>query len=115
MDVSKNSGTPKSSILIGFSIINHPFWGTPIFGNTHMDSWGYDRCNRYNFLENPHMERHLKVGFESRSFPGGVIFKPFLARKKNPTLASIESWLVNDGMLMSLIYYIPHMSWFQEL
>ena len=30
MDVSENSGTPKSSILIGFSIINHPFWGTPI-------------------------------------------------------------------------------------
>ena len=28
-------GTPKSSILIGFSIINHPFWGTPILGNTH--------------------------------------------------------------------------------
>ena len=27
---------PKSSILIGFSIINHPFWGTPIFGNTHV-------------------------------------------------------------------------------
>ena len=36
MGVSKNSGTPKSSILIGFSIINHPFWGTPIFGNIHM-------------------------------------------------------------------------------
>ena len=31
MGVSKNRGTPKSSILIGFSIINHPFWGTPIF------------------------------------------------------------------------------------
>ena len=30
MDVSENSGTSKSSILIGFSIINHPFWGTPI-------------------------------------------------------------------------------------
>ena len=38
MGVSKNRGTPKSSILIGFSIINHPFWGTPTFGNTHMDS-----------------------------------------------------------------------------
>ena len=36
MGVSKNRGTPKSSILIGLSIINHPFWGTPIFGNTHM-------------------------------------------------------------------------------
>ncbi len=34
MGVSKNNGTPKSSILVGFSIINHPFWGTPIFGNT---------------------------------------------------------------------------------
>ena len=38
LDVSENSGTPKSSILIGFSIINHPFWGTPIFGNTHLES-----------------------------------------------------------------------------
>ena len=36
MDVSENSGTPKSSILIGFSIIDHPFWGTPISGNTHI-------------------------------------------------------------------------------
>ena len=37
MGVSKNSGTPKSSSLIGFSIINHPFWGpSPIFGNTHI-------------------------------------------------------------------------------
>ena len=36
MDVSKNRGTPKSSILIGFPLINHPFWGTTIFGNTHM-------------------------------------------------------------------------------
>ena len=36
MGVSKNNGIPKSSTLIGFSIINHPFWGTLIFGNTHM-------------------------------------------------------------------------------
>ena len=36
MDVSENRGTPKSSILIGISIINHPFWGTTIFGNTHI-------------------------------------------------------------------------------
>ena len=30
--VSENSGTPKSSIVIGFSIINHPFLGfSPYF------------------------------------------------------------------------------------
>ena len=31
MGVSNNYGTPKSSILIGFSIINHPFWEYPYF------------------------------------------------------------------------------------
>ena len=31
MGVSKNSGIPKSSILIGFSIINHPFWGIYLY------------------------------------------------------------------------------------
>ena len=36
MAVSENRATPKSSIFIGFSIINHPFWGTPICGNTHI-------------------------------------------------------------------------------
>ena len=39
MDVSENSGTPKSSILIRFSIIDHPFWGIPIFGNPHIAYW----------------------------------------------------------------------------
>jgi len=29
---------PKSSILIGlFHYFPHPFWDTPIFGNTHID------------------------------------------------------------------------------
>ena len=42
MDVSENSGfSPQIiPILRGFSMvfhfINHPFWGTPIFGNTHI-------------------------------------------------------------------------------
>ena len=29
-------GSPKSSILIGFSLVNHPFWGTSIYGNPHI-------------------------------------------------------------------------------
>ncbi len=40
MGVSKNNCTPKSSILIGFSIINHPFWGTTLVVNTHIPSSG---------------------------------------------------------------------------
>ena len=43
LGVSKNNGTPKSSILIGFSIINHPFWGTTIFGKNHLE----DGCQNH--------------------------------------------------------------------
>ena len=31
--VSINGGTPKSSILIGFSLINQPYWGCSIYGS----------------------------------------------------------------------------------
>ena len=62
LGVSKNKGAPKSSILIGFSIINHPFWGTPIFGNTHLETQGWNhqisRCHIFydifmSFFETP--------------------------------------------------------------
>ena len=36
LGISWNGGTPKSSILVGFSLINHPFGGTPIDGNLHI-------------------------------------------------------------------------------
>ena len=36
MGVSLNGGTTKSSTLVGFSIINHPFWGTTILGTPHI-------------------------------------------------------------------------------
>ena len=50
MDVSENRGTPKSSILIGFSIINHPFWGTPIFGNTHISFFFLDGGGGFKYF-----------------------------------------------------------------
>ena len=39
MAISWNGGTPKSSILEGSSLINYPFWGTPISGNPHICPW----------------------------------------------------------------------------
>ena len=42
LGVSKNSGTPKSSVLIGYSLINHPFWGTTILETpTWNGAWRY--------------------------------------------------------------------------
>ena len=37
MGVSKNWVPPIIMNVLGFSIINHPFWGTPVFGNPHID------------------------------------------------------------------------------
>ena len=34
----KDTGILHVYDIWGFSIVNHPFWGTPIFGNTHMFS-----------------------------------------------------------------------------
>ena len=52
MDVSENSGTPKSSILIGFSNTNYLFWGTPIFGNTQISFY-------YLFLQQSEVEHNF--------------------------------------------------------
>ena len=32
---------PPNHILVGFSIINHPFWGTPVLGNTRMFTYQF--------------------------------------------------------------------------
>ena len=65
MDVSENSGTPKSSTLKGFSIINHPFWGTPIFGNTYMQNYVLISTRHSGFMLRIHttlrIAGHLKV------------------------------------------------------
>ena len=64
MDVSENSGTPKSSILIGVSSINHPFWGTPIFGNTNIHNrhllQSYKRWNRDHLPACNHINSKVK-------------------------------------------------------
>ena len=36
MQVSKHGGIPHITTLIRFSIINHPFWGSPILGNPNI-------------------------------------------------------------------------------
>ena len=60
MVVSENGGTPKSSILIGISIINHPFWGTPIFGNTHIpgETMGNDPIRQAHEVLKPKFDRN---------------------------------------------------------
>ena len=61
MDVSENNGTPKSSILIGFSIINHPFWGTPI-----LETLIYGSGTLMLILLDPLNHRQLQVALAPR-------------------------------------------------
>ena len=62
MGVSKNSGTPKSSILIGFPIIDHPFWGTPIFGNIHITPISFGPFLRGCIINPPPFASHACEG-----------------------------------------------------
>ena len=89
MDVSENNGTPKSSILIRFSIINHPFWGTPIFGNTHV----------VYFLTNPTLHRaRSRVGV----FPSAKAF-PKTAKMERPRTS--YQWR-QKSLSLSLDWYV---------
>ena len=54
-------GTPKSSILIGFSIINHPFLGTPNFWKHPLQRWVFWR--RFFLKTNPRQEDTLPKEF----------------------------------------------------
>ena len=68
MCVSENRGTPKSSILIGISIINHPFWGkTPYF-------WKHPFVTRKHYVISLWLmcfswEHRYPVAGSSRSLP----------------------------------------------
>ena len=64
LGVSKNRGTPKSSILIGVSLINHPFWEKPpIFGST--PTW--KQPNLSNSFRNHGFQVEPHFGIERRS------------------------------------------------
>ena len=83
MGVSKNRGTPKSSILIGVSIINHPFWGTPIFGNTHIFApLEYNPC--HHRFTRPHGAHPFFVSFV------GFFFRAKRRAPKKPKASKIS-------------------------
>ena len=79
MDVSENRGTPKSSILIRFSIINHPFWGIHIFWK-HPYAWKEDVQNMnpglYPFMfKDPYVCWHLSLDMDYISKSTSAIWK----------------------------------------
>ena len=67
MGISENSGTPKSSNLIGISIINHPCWGTTIFGNTQLVYSWYLLCSNIFFWFSPRILGEM-IQFDLRIF-----------------------------------------------
>ena len=101
---------PKSSILIEFFIINHPFWGAPIFGNTHicvsrvMASFPFKRCGFifwtffYVLMSNNKMDIFTKLCEDCIRIPSFKIqnthHSPFIP-------SSQESTMLKPGFLPS--------------
>ena len=79
MGVSKNRGNPKSTILIGFSIINHPFWGTPNFWKHPYITTTIDWFTTYNFLRVTPLESNFILRVKLPS-PEGTLISSSLQR-----------------------------------
>ena len=74
MDVSQNSGTPKSSILIGFSIIFTIHFGVPLFLETPIyETYDICRCLRilHHYKTTPPGRRRRTVRTDSISVEDG--------------------------------------------
>ena len=59
-------------ILIGFSIINHPFWGTPIFGNTHIERDWFHKKNGCRFQLSNVLDVVIFFQFKNHPFVVGL-------------------------------------------
>ena len=87
MGVSKNRGTTKSSILIGFSIINHPFWDTTIFGNIHI--WN----NALSHMSNWQVwSRIVEALYEVRMLQSTPFELLLVEEIRNNHLGCIKTW-----------------------
>ena len=95
--------TPKSSILIGFSITNHPSWGTPI--SPEPPICFVARLPRK--LPGPHRRsrsaydfaggwRHCRAGRKSQGAPGG--WRPW---------GAVKAWLCEVVAIAQLVNIIP--------
>ena len=130
MGVSENDGTPKSSILIGCSIINHPFWGTsiletPIYdsanehlvggwelhqgllstriGPARLESWGFGSAGRRKTWPNSnHQPRTQRIRFFWREGNETENFRIFgsHARSRLPTFVGLAFAGEGDGVWM---------------
>ena len=105
----QNGGTPKSSILMMFSIINHPFWGTPIFGNTQMlQALGYrTRILESNLAEADDL-RHLSGNYQARGAPNTLLlWGSCAADTVDGNYPSCTTWDVKKHPVNSQINYVP--------
>ena len=96
-------GTPKSSNLVGFAIIKHPFWGTPIYGNHHM----FLRLSLQ--VGAPELEVLTKPDITHRSPPTVLhgrpsITNPGYARFKQTSLTMGHHWPCKTWYLCIYIY-----------
>ena len=103
---------PKSSILIGFSIINHPFWGTPIFGKHPNDLHIHSFCSFCHFppLPPPRGSRTGVVFFGFRRKDLSVSRRKFHHRRG-------EAWIDWDssGLPPSFTIFHPqHLGFFDS-
>ena len=85
MGVSENSGFYHQIIHFNrvFHYLNHPFWGTPIFGNTHIIVGGIYTWSLW--LEESKQLQIWCWGKDPKSFSAACEVHTAVSRDRNPT------------------------------
>ena len=107
LGVSKNrGGTPKSSMLIGVSIVNHPFWGAlifaPIFGNIQF--FQKQKKIQDDHILYIHSEHHPKLSAILLVKTESMEVENYLKRKKLMLEVPIFYWTMIVGGKVSIIW-----------
>ena len=94
---------PKSSILIGISIINHPFWGTTIFGS--FLCFAFFEIQRFKKTRLP-FNGNLVVFLKNQDFPGigllDLLRLAHLTGKRRKTKCTPENERLEGPKMMGL-------------
>ena len=99
---------PKSSILTGFSIINHPFWGTPIFGNTQLVKSTNQRLKLFQWQLQLQMRDSTFGRLKSMEFSNNrdYVPRPSKGCELNPKGWWIDTiWLPFEGAGIQVVFF----------
>ena len=124
MGVSKNRGTPKKDGLNWKTLLKWMIWGkNPLFSETSIsyqeDKHDHPTASRAFSRNSHHSDRPGRPFWTHKAWLNSkryfYLFEKSNSRRSR-SICSIESWLVNEGIRLKMVYeIIPKYTYFRKL